>query len=106
MSVKPDLRQRISQLRDALKTLRNDLQAEEGYWLEFQWNRKDEEGELEGNAAGLTQMAMLLLDLAAKEAESAHIHFDKYSNFGEESDAIIACKYRPDLESKNENNAA
>ena len=76
----------------ALKRTQGTVQEEEGYSLEFEWREDEKCAYLTGNNAGLLHLARLLLDLCAKESETAHLHLDKYSNFGEECDTLLTAR--------------
>ena len=87
------LRQRLLSLLSELCELRQVALADSGSYLNVTVGPEPREATLEGDAAGLIHFAAHVLDLATKEFEGAHAHFDEDSNCGAGSDSLIVAKW-------------
>ena len=85
------LRQRLLQPRNELYELR-DAAGADGVYLNVTVGPVAHEATLEGDTAGLIQVAARLLELTTKEFQGAHEHFD-YASCSEGSDSLIVAKW-------------
>ena len=81
-------KKQLEQLVEQIRHFQAAVQKEEGYSLQFTWDKNEKVGWLEGNRAGLLHFCRQILELCQKEFEGAHLHFDEDTDFSEGSDAL------------------